>query len=264
MPHRPIGGADERRGDQRRRDNRLSTLRSAVILPHTYIGELVDVSDSIVSTNYLISAATGSVTRVVDSFLLSGLKKTAHTGALGNALNRILGLLVLLLSIPLWPLMLIASLISHPRHPLRRLRLVGNKLDHADGIERRRCFVTLEGATPVPPLKWLPLLLAVVSGDLRMIGVEAMSPEGEAALETEWERLREEAPVGLVGPARLAVGPDTPDEEKRVAEGYYARTRSGWNDVVLLGMAVRALFKPRSWIPAPHSGYHAKRELSEV
>ena len=36
--------------------DRHSTLRSTVILPHTYIGEMVDVSDSIVSTNYLINA----------------------------------------------------------------------------------------------------------------------------------------------------------------------------------------------------------------
>jgi mannose-1-phosphate guanylyltransferase/phosphomannomutase len=244
--------------------DRQSTLRSAVILPHTYIGELVEVSDSIVSTNHLINAATGSVTRVVDSFLLSGLKRTARTGGLGNALNRILGLFLLVLSIPLWPMMFIASLISQPRRPLRRLRLVGNKLDHSDGIERRKWFVTVAGATPIPLLRWLPLLLAVVNGHLRLVGVEALSPESQAALDSEWERLREEAPVGLVGPVRLAMGPDIPDEEKRVAEGFYARTRSGWNDCVLLGMAVRALFQARSWIPAPRRGYHSEQELREV
>jgi mannose-1-phosphate guanylyltransferase/phosphomannomutase len=244
--------------------DRQSTLRSAVILPHTYIGELVEVSDSIVSSNYLISAATGSVTRVVDSFLLSGLNRTTYTGGLYNALHRIVGLLALLLSIPLWPLMLIASLISCPSHPFRRLRLVGNKVDRADEIGRRKCFVTFVGATRIPPLRWLPMLLAVVSGNLRMIGVEAMSLEDEAALEAAWERLREEAPVGLIGPARLTVGADTPDEEKRLAEGYYARTRSAWNDIVLLGMAVRALFTASSWMPAARAGSDAKQELSEL
>jgi mannose-1-phosphate guanylyltransferase / phosphomannomutase len=64
--------------------DRHSTLRSTVILPHTYIGELVDVSDSTVSTNYLISAPTCSVTRVVDAFLLSGLKRTDYTRGLGS------------------------------------------------------------------------------------------------------------------------------------------------------------------------------------
>ena len=51
---------------------------------------------------------------------------------------------------------------------LGSLRL-GNKPDRADGIQRRKCFVTFGGATPVPRLKWLPLLFAVVSGNLRMV-----------------------------------------------------------------------------------------------
>lgn len=244
--------------------DRHSTLRSAVILPHTYVGELVDVSDSIVSSNYLISASSGSVTRVVDSFLLSGLNRTDYTRGLGSVTHRMLGLMTLILSIPLWPLMLIASLISRPALPFRRLLLVGNKQDREGGAERRKTFVTFEGATSVAPLKWLPLLFAVVSGNLRMVGGEALSPEREAALEASWERLRGEAPVGLIGPVRLSIGADAPDDEKRVAEGYYARTRSGWGDIVLLGMAVRALFKPGSWIPAPLKLAPEKRELSRV
>jgi mannose-1-phosphate guanylyltransferase / phosphomannomutase len=241
-----------------------ATLRSAVILPHTYIGELVDVSDCIASTNYLISPATGSVTRVVDSFLLSGLKRSGYAGGVGGTLQRILGFLALTLSLPLWPLMLIASLISNPGRPLRRLHLVGNKPDRAAGNDRRRSFVTFEAATAVPALKWLPLLLAVVSGDLRIVGVEPLAPEREAALEADWERLRDEAPVGLIGPARLAIGPGAPEEEKRVAEGYYARTRGEWNDIRLVGTAARALFRASSWMPAPRGGSYAEQELSRV
>ncbi|HKD68676.1 MAG TPA: NDP-sugar synthase [Candidatus Binataceae bacterium] len=244
--------------------DRQSTLRCAVILPHTYVGEMVDVCDSIVSTNYLISVSTGAVTRVVDSFLLSGLKRTGYTTGFASLMHRCLGLLALLISAPLWPLMFLASIISRPTHPFRRVRLVGNKLDRAGGIERRKIFVTLEGATPVPALKWLPLLLAVLGGNLRMIGVEAMPPEREAMLEADWERLREEAPVGLIGPTRLALGPEAPDEEKRVAEGYYARVRSEWNDIAMLGAAVRALFKTASWIPATGGGSYPQREVSKA
>jgi mannose-1-phosphate guanylyltransferase / phosphomannomutase len=244
--------------------DRQSTLRSAVILPHTYIGELVDVSDSIASTNYLISAASGSVTRVVDSFLLSGLKRTSYTGGLTGALHRVLGLLVLLLSAPLWPLMFIASMMSRPSRPLRRVRLVGNKLDRSGEVQRRRSFICFEAATSVPALKSLPLLFAVVSGDLRLVGVEAMPPEQEAALHADWERLREEAPVGLIGPVRLTVGPGAPEEEKRVAEGYYARTRTELNDIMLLGAAARTLFKASSWLPSPRGAAYVEQELTGI
>jgi mannose-1-phosphate guanylyltransferase / phosphomannomutase len=241
--------------------DRHSTLRSTVILPHTYIGEMVDVSDSIVSTNYLINAATCSVTRVVDAFLLSGLKRTDYTSGLGSALHRILGMLALLFSAPLWPLMLLASLISQPSRPFRRLTLVGNKIDREDGIERRRPFVTFESATSVPALKWLPLLLGVASGNLRMIGCEAMTPERTAALEAEWGQLREETPIGLIGPAWLSISHDAPDEEKRVVEGYYARSRTSWSDIALLGIALYALFRPSAWIATTENISAERREL---
>jgi hypothetical protein len=144
-----------------------------------------------------------------------------------------LGLVALLLSIPLWPVMLIASIVSQPSRPFRRLMLVGNKIDPTDGIERRQSFATFEAATAVPPLKWLTLLLAVANGNLRMIGSEAMTPERTATLEVEWAQLREETPIGLIGPALLSVSCNAPDEEKRVAEGYYARARNGWSDIEL-------------------------------
>jgi hypothetical protein len=99
---------------------------------------------------------------------LSGLNPTSYTDGLGSPLHRISGPLALALSIPQWPLMLIFKLISRPSRPFRRLRL-GNKPDRADGIQRRKCFVTFGGATPVPRLKWLPLLFAMVSGNLRMV-----------------------------------------------------------------------------------------------
>jgi hypothetical protein len=201
---------------------------------------------------------------VVDSFLLSGLKPITYTHGLGAAMHRVLGLVTLLLSIPLWPLMFVASLTADLHRPFHRLILVGNKIERTGGIERRRSFVAFEAATSIPPLKWMPLLLAVVSGNLRMIGGEAISPEREASLELAWERLREEAPIGLVGPVCLAVGRDAPEEEKRVVEGYYARTRSGWSDLMLLGTAIRALFKPSSWSPAPRGVAPAKQELSAI
>ena len=94
--------------------------------------------------------------------------------------------------------MLIARLISRPRRPFRRLR-VGNQQNRADEIERRKYLVTFEGATPVLPLKWLRLLFAVVSGNLRMAeGGSDVARTGGRAREA-WERLREKAPFGLIG-----------------------------------------------------------------
>ncbi len=53
--------------------DRHATLRSAVIMPDSYIGQLVEVSGAIVNGSTLIDIDTGAVTRVTDSFLLTSV-----------------------------------------------------------------------------------------------------------------------------------------------------------------------------------------------
>jgi mannose-1-phosphate guanylyltransferase / phosphomannomutase len=48
-----------------------ATLRRALVMPHTYVGALVEVSDAIVSGNLVIHIDTGTYARVTDQFLLS-------------------------------------------------------------------------------------------------------------------------------------------------------------------------------------------------
>ena len=60
--------------------DRRATVRSAVIMPHTYIGELVDIADAIVSGHMLIHVETGAVTPVTDSFLLASVRSRISPG----------------------------------------------------------------------------------------------------------------------------------------------------------------------------------------
>jgi mannose-1-phosphate guanylyltransferase / phosphomannomutase len=50
-------------------------LRRAVIMPHTYVGALVEISDAIVSGNLVIHIDTGTQARVTDQFLLSTTRR---------------------------------------------------------------------------------------------------------------------------------------------------------------------------------------------
>ena len=96
-------------------------------------------------------------------------------GTLAEPLNRLLGLLVLALSLPLWPL---AAALPGNATPLRETPLRGNRLKFDEfGTRRRRVFVAWEWVTAIPVLRYLPRLLAVVSGNLRLVGVEPLTPE---------------------------------------------------------------------------------------
>jgi NDP-sugar pyrophosphorylase family protein len=54
--------------------DRRATLRSAVIMPNSYVGQLVEVSDAVVDGDTLIHIDTGFVTQVPDSFLLTNVR----------------------------------------------------------------------------------------------------------------------------------------------------------------------------------------------
>lgn len=225
-----------------------ATIRFAVILPHTYVGEMVDVSNAIVWSNDLVHVDSGGVARVTDEFLLADLGATALEEGAANVLHRIAGALLFLLSLPLWPVLFLASLLADPVRPFRIVDLVGNHTEIGrDGRRVRQSFRALEAATRIPILRSLPLLLPVVRGDLRLVGVSPMTPESTARHREDWEKLRDRAPAGLLGPAQLSLSGDAPEEERLVLEAYYAQTRTGTSDLVWLARSASALFSSRAW-----------------
>jgi hypothetical protein len=143
----------------------------------------------------LIRVDTGAVLPVVETFLLADLREVTLSGTLAEPLNRLLGLLALALSLPLWPLALALALTTNVNALLREVKLRGNRLEFDEfGNRHRRVFVTWEWATAIPVLRHLPRLLAVVSGDLRLVGVEPLTPEQVDDRLEEWERVSDQAP----------------------------------------------------------------------
>ncbi|MBS1220389.1 MAG: hypothetical protein H6R23_9 [Proteobacteria bacterium] len=225
-------------------------LRDSVVLPETYVGELLEVQNAIVWGNQLIRVDTGAVLPVVETFLLADLREVTLSGTLAEPLNRALGALALALSLPLWPLALAAALMGNANTPLRETRLRGNRLEFDEfGARRRRVFVAREWATAIPVLRYLPRLLAVVSGDLRLVGVEPLTPEQVDDRLEEWEQVSDQAPAGLIGPTQLTLPADAPREERLLSDAFYARQRSTARDFRYLLQGLGALLTRRAWWP---------------
>ena len=129
------------------------------------------------------------------------------------------------------------SAIANAGHATRPVTLAGNAPDGA-----RAPFSTFRFETAVPVLRDLPLLFAVVSGRLSLSGVTPLSPAEEAALKEPWEKVRGEAPAGVVSLARLTAPASAPPEVSRVVDSFWARTRSP-----LIGRSLSALFSARAW-----------------
>ena len=205
-------------------------LSAVSVLPRTAIPPGVALEKVLVSGNLVVDAASDTTSLLTDR-LPPAPKKPSSTSSRG------LGLVALALSLPLWPVAAVWSAIANAGHATRPVTLLGNAPDGS-----RAPFTTFKFETAVPVLRDLPLLFAVVSGRLSLSGVTPLSPAEEAALGEPWERVRSEAPAGLLSLARLAAPASAPSEVARVVDAFWARTRSP-----LVGRALSTLFSARAW-----------------
>jgi hypothetical protein len=223
-------------------------LRASVVLPDTYIGEWVDINNAIVRSNTLIRVDTGAVLQVTDAFLLADLRQDMLSTGMAESLNRLSGLILLLLSLPLWALALLAALAKRPRSLLRGVVLRGNRIELDElGIRQRRNFQSWEWGTSVPVLRYLPRVLAVVSGHLRLVGTLPLTPEQAQRRTEDWEFLGDQVPAGMIGPTVLNLSPDAPEEERLLSDAFYARQRTALTDLRCLLKGLRLLFSRRAW-----------------
>jgi len=68
--------------------DRRAVLRSAVVMPHTYVGELVEINNAIAAGNRLVHVDTGVVATVADSFLLAAIRPHNIAEHMRNRANR--------------------------------------------------------------------------------------------------------------------------------------------------------------------------------
>jgi hypothetical protein len=234
--------------------DRGATLRSTVVLPHTYVGELVELENAIAWGDILIRVDSGSVTRVPDYFLLSDMGHLPLEGLASTVWNRTAGWVFLLASLPLWPLAAILAALKSGRPKIEQKTLLGNrKADEGDISKQRRPFDSFEWNVGPPILRYLPRILAVLKGDMDLVGVPPLPPEEAKAAKDDWEKLREGVPCGLVGPTQLTVDAGAPAEERRMMDAFYATTRSTGGDLLWILRGLGALFTSKAWASAPRT-----------
>ena len=217
--------------------DRGTDLHDAVVLDDTYLGEGLSVRDAIVAGDTIVRVDTGAVLRLTDRFLAADLDRSIYEEHFGDLSHRLAGAFLLSLSLPLWPLAAILSRLDRRDGGfVRRERRVGN-----GGV-----FTTFRFGGGPARLRRLPMLLAVVAGHLRLIGVTPLTPEECEPREDGWERARDGAPIGLVGPTQLHLGLDAPLEQRLFSDAVFARSGRGLGgSAALLAGALRRVVAPR-------------------
>jgi hypothetical protein len=158
------------------------------------------------------------------------------------------GALLLLLSLPLWGLAAALMLLQRPATPFLQRRLRGNKIALDDfGQPQRAEFTAWECNVSAPLLRYLPRLIAVATGDLRLVGALPVSLETAAHRTEDWEKFADQAPAGLVGPTQLMSAADAPDEEKLMSDSFYWANFSITQDCRHLFHAMQSVLSRKAW-----------------
>jgi NDP-sugar pyrophosphorylase family protein len=228
--------------------DREAEIQNSVVLPNTYVGQLVHIQNAIVKGSDLIRVDTGAHLRVADSFLIADLGVNGTSEYFTRPLNRLAGFVLLLLSLPLWPLAFMAASVRDPRQAVTRRILRGNRIRLNEfGIRERSPFSAWEFNCKGPILRYLPRLWAVAHGDLKLIGTLPISEQEAAERVDDWQRAADRAPSGLIGPSQLLLPEDSTEEDIILSDALYARQRSIGRDLSLLGLGVRQLFRLDNW-----------------
>ncbi len=218
-----------------------AALDGVSVLPRSVVPDGVSLRGAAVAQNLVVDPASGATSLLTDLLPPAGTPRGAGLG------SRLAGLVLFLLSLPLWPVAFAWSFVANAGRATRPYSFAGNGAT----LGTRGVVQTFRFETAIPVFRDLPLLLAVLGGSLALAGVAPLAPEEEAAGAGAWAEARREAPVGLLARSRMVVPASAPGEVARVVDAFDARR--GCRGLVPLGLSTflsaRAWTAPKSWNP---------------
>jgi NDP-sugar pyrophosphorylase family protein len=271
-----------------------ASISDSTILDGTYIGRLVKVENKVARQNLVIDIPTASAVQIVDEHLLAPTLQSLEESQLRRALDILIALLLLLVTLPLtFPLALLL-LLTNGRifDPVARVQLgfgQANKTALLNGTSK--CFKLLRFATSRKTAEgsdrketiesawspnrfvkqWnlyrLPELWNVVRGDLYLVGVKPISPvellsmKEKLAAGEVWREKVYECPAGFTGLWFVQVLPDEFADEELIADAYYSAIHNWRLDLTILRQTPAAWYR-RTHQPSPTAptGFNIAKE----
>lgn len=232
-----------------------ATVSGSTIISGTYVGQLVNVQDKIVTPDTISDPRAEATTRIVDPFLIARVGAAAEgRGPLRRMASIVLTIALMALLSPLFVLAWLIATLGTGGQPLTREPRVGQRVGGVGGSPRTfqllRFRTRRADGSHVPGgrllerwgLHRLPELLNVLQGDMGLVGVKPLRPDEAARLTEEWHQRRHEAPAGITGLWYLQTDPDSDLDTVIVTDVYYTATRNWRGDLLLL------LRTPGAWL----------------
>lgn len=210
-----------------------SKIKHSLILKKSYVGENLELRDSIVDRNLLINVTHDTAIRIRDDFILCEITPPP------------------LFRYPLrWIIRGLAALAFFLLYPVYFYMKKSCIIEESEMLQIPTSFESSEWSTfsyrvfkpkkSEPLTKFqkyfskLPLLIAMMQGYIHFVGSSARTPKETLELPEDWRRLYLKSKVGLINLANLDQGENPTADDKYAAEAYYATQMSFWLDVKLI------------------------------
>jgi hypothetical protein len=217
-----------------------SSVSNSCVAPGTYIGEGLELEQVVVDRNRLVNVKIGTSFLVSETFLLGSLTEQASHRPLQKLVSRLSALVLMLIFFPAAAVGLLYMVLKG------RGRLVYEQAVHipaddnpAGWRDYRRPRFRLSAAGG----RWgsflfelWPGLIAVLRGDLFLVGVRPRSRAEIERLPYDWKSIYLKSKGGLVTEAAVMFGDAPTEDELYTAEAYYSATESFSHDLKLVGI----------------------------
>lgn len=212
--------------------DRMTSVENSVILDNSIVGEHLNVTNAIVSGNTIIRVDTGAVIDLSDKFLLSERGDSFYEEYCSAPLNRMAGALFTLLVLPVLLFATVFQCVKTPTSVFRRRTFIGNRVNPATSERLEFDIYVIDN--PNSPFRYVPILFAVVSGEIKLFGVSPLTPEESVSRLDGWQKVTVDASAGLIGPTQLYVGMDAPLDERLLSDAMSFQTRKGLSGLIEL------------------------------
>jgi lipopolysaccharide/colanic/teichoic acid biosynthesis glycosyltransferase len=237
-----------------------AALTNSVVLPGSYVGEGLEAEDALVDRDRLARCHPGGLLRLEEQVPVACMTESSLPRRAGQALSIGLGLCLLLLAAPvllltaLWLKLWRGGRVLHAR---RAVRLPAFRRGGGRATFNLWSFSTARRRGGRGEAGWrhffldfLPGLVNVARGDLRLVGLPPRTSTEVEQLGPDWQALYLRSKAGLVSEVLLHPD-DLAEEEVYALEGVYAVTRGSLRDFGLLTRyLLRVLFGRGQAAPA--------------
>jgi len=236
--------------------DKYASVKNSVIMPDSYIGEALNIRDSIVNKNRMINTRLDADISLTEDFLLGSLVKKTQRPLRIRIPSFIAGFL---LFVPTCPLIMLAAIIKKihcqgslfQKTEFLQLPAVSDSSDwqtatlyHLCGETKSRDIQTLTGQKPLYDFffRFLPGLISVLSGHMHIVGLPPRSPEEVKHLPKDWRDLYLKGKPGLITENFVVHGPAANEDDNYTAEIFYATRASLKHDFSLFVRYLRQVF----------------------